>query len=156
MTFSTTSVKPSCVKPFKDPWRGNWEPVRYLSHNKRVSFYLLYKPSKFVYGIFLHPVYIYIYMHDERFPKMIMDAGMERSKQRGRPRRLTSRKTLVPAGDRARARCVTGAHVIAYSTAADIVYFFSKFTFKPMFLLVFMRISVFSLTVCKFSLNILT
>ena len=55
--FSTTSIKPSCVKPFKDPWQGNGEPVRYLSHNKRV-FYLLYKPSKFVYRIFLHSVYI--------------------------------------------------------------------------------------------------
>ena len=52
-------VKPSCVKPFKEPWRGNREPVRYLSHIKRVSFYLLYKPSKFVYGFFYS---LYIYM----------------------------------------------------------------------------------------------
>ena len=42
--------------PSRTPGEGT-ENLSYLSHNKRVSFYLLYKPSKFVYGIFLHSIY---------------------------------------------------------------------------------------------------
>ena len=36
-----------------------------------------------------------------------------------KPRKTSPRK-LVPIGDRTRARCVTGAHAIAWPTAVDV------------------------------------